>query len=41
MMISNDEAKQMKINTNGNMLEQVKQLCYLGSIITDDSTCHT
>ena len=31
----------MKINIDGNNVEQVKQCCYLGSKITEDCTCHT
>jgi len=41
MRISKNEAKQLKISIDGNKLEQVKQLCCLGCIITDDCTCHT
>jgi len=36
-----NEAKQMNKSINGNLREQVKQLCYLSSIIADDCTCHT
>jgi len=44
MRISTNEAKQMKKLKNsidGNILEQLKQLCHLGSILADDRTCHT
>jgi len=41
MRISKNEAKQLKISIDGYILEQEKQFCYLGSIITDDSACHT
>jgi len=44
MRISNNEAKQLKVSleiTVINILEQVKLLCCLGSIITNDCTCHT
>ena len=34
MRISKNETKRMKININRNKLEQVKQYCYLGGIIT-------
>ena len=31
----------MKINIDVINLEQVRQYCYIGSIITEDCTCHT
>jgi len=36
-----NEAKQLKLCVDGNKLEQARQFCYLGSILTDDCTCHT
>ena len=39
--IGKTEGKQMKINIDGNNLEEVKQYCHFGSIITEGYTCHT
>src|SRR6266536_6656587 len=30
----------VSVTINGNKLEQVKQFCYLGSMITEDCRCH-
>src|ERR1700733_2159742 len=32
--------KNMKITINGEMIEQVTEFCYLGSLISEDTKCH-
>jgi hypothetical protein len=41
MRISRTGGKSMDITVNGVKLEQVKQYCYLGSMITEDCKCQT
>jgi hypothetical protein len=40
MRISKGEQKIVKINIDGEELEQVKEFAYLGSTITEDARCH-
>jgi len=41
MRMSTVEGKTMKITVSGQNLARVKQLCYLGSLVTEDcSSCH-
>jgi len=40
MRISRTEERLLTVTINGNKLEQVKQFCYLGSMITEDCRCH-
>lgn len=39
MVISREESKEVKIELEGNMVEQVRRFKYLGSIMSDDGRC--
>ena len=40
MRVSKGSESTKKIVVSGEIIEQVKEFCYLGSILSDDARCH-
>jgi len=40
MRVCKTGGKKMKITINGHIVEQVRQVVYLGSVMTEDCKCH-